>query len=135
MTILALGALVVIPASAQTSGSNSAAFNGFSFSFTPAIASNINIAQVAGDPTSTQQPGGPNVKHTEFVLYNGTNVPQDYFSGVGSIHVYNTADFAGYPEAGQEYTNLQTLLAQRPDLTKYMVPDAGNNSNNLPYLP
>ena len=135
VTILALGALIVLPASAQTPSSNSAAFNGFSFSFSTSIASNVNVAQVAGDPASTQQPGGPNVKHTEFVLYNGSTVPQDYFSGVGSIHVYNTADFAGYQQAGQEYTNLQTLLSQRPDLTTYMVPDTGTNAMNLPYLP
>jgi heat shock protein HslJ len=91
--------------------------------------------QTAGDPASTEQPGGPNVQHTEFVLYNGTEVPQDYFSGVGSIHVYNTADFAGYLQAGQEYQNLQNLLSQHPDLTQYMVPDTGTNANNLPYLP
>src|SRR3954465_11987191 len=90
--ILALGALIVLPASAQTTGSNTVAFNGFSFSASSAIASSVNIMQAAADPASTEQPGGPNVQHTEFVLYNGTEVPQDYFSGVGSIHVYNTAD-------------------------------------------
>ena len=132
--IVTLGA-VAFPASAQTSGSNSVAFNGFSFSVSPAIASNVNIVQAAGDPASTEQPGGPNVQHTEFVLYNGSEVPQDYYGGVGSIHVYNTADFAGYAQAGQEYQNLQNLLAQHPDLTQYMVPDTGSNGMNLPYLP
>ncbi len=133
--ILALTGLAVFPASAQTATANTVAFNGFGFSVSPAIASNVNIMQAAGDPASTEQPGGPNVQHTEFVLYNGTGVPQDYFGGVGSIHVYNTADFAGYAQASQEYQNLQNLLAQRPDLTQYMVPDTGSNANNLPYLP
>ena len=133
--IVALVALVVIPASAQTAGSNAVAFNGFSFSVSPAIASNVNIMQAAGDPASSEQPGGPNVQHTEFVLYNGSDVPQDYFGGAGSIHVYNTADFAGYAQASQEYQSLQNLLAQHPDLTQYMVPDTGSNVNNLPYLP
>ncbi|MEO8393817.1 MAG: META domain-containing protein [Chloroflexota bacterium] len=134
--IVALGALAVFPASAQTTGSNTVAFNGFTFNVSPAIASNVNIMQTAGDPASLEQPGGPNVQHTEFVLYNGSAVPQDSFSGTGSIQVYSTAAFAGYAQAGQEYQNLQNLLTQHPDLTQFMVPDSsGGNVNNLPYLP
>ncbi len=133
--IVALDALAVFPASAQTPGSSTVAFNGFSFSVSPAIASNLNIMQVAGDPTSLEQPGGPNVQHTEFVLYNGSTAPEDSFGGAGSIHVYNTASFAGYAEATQEYQALQNLLTQHPDLTAYMIPDSGTNATNLPYLP
>ena len=133
--LLALGALGVIPALAQNSTSTSVAFNGFSFSYPSALATNVSIMQTPGDAATVEQPGGPDVKHTEFILYSGTDVPQDYFGGVASIHVYNTADFAGYQQAGQEYTNLQTLLSQRPDLSRYMVADTGTNANNLPYLP
>ena len=133
--LLALGALGVFPALAQTSTSTPVAFNGFSFSFPSTLASNVNIIQTPGDATTVEQPGGPDVKHTEFVLYNGSEVPQDYFSGVASIHVYNTADFSGYQQAGQEYTNLSNLLAQHPDLTTYMVGDNGSNATDLPYLP
>ena len=135
MMILALGA-IAIPASAQTSGgSSSFAYNDFSFSVASTVASNVVIAQVAGEPASTEQPGGPNVQHTQFTLYNGTDVPQDYFGGVGSIHVYNTADFAGYDLATQEYQKLQNLLAQHPDLTQYMVPSSDSTDFTLPYLP
>ncbi|MFN8450894.1 MAG: META domain-containing protein [Anaerolineae bacterium] len=128
-------ALCAFPALAQDGSTSTVAFNGFSFSLPSALASNVNITQNPGDPTTVEQPGGPEVKHTQFLLYNNTPAPESFLDGVGGIRVYATADFSGYTMAQQEYQNLQTILAQRPDLSQYMVADQGTNAMNLPYLP
>ena len=128
-------ALAAFPALAQDATTNTVIFNGISFSFPSSLASNLNIVQAAADAPDLQQPGGPAVKHTEFTLYNGAPDAQQMVYGEGSISIYNTAAFAGYEQASTEFTNLQTLLTQRPDLTQYTVADNGTNANNLPYLP
>lgn len=133
--LLVLLALCALPTLAQETDSNSVSFNGFSFSFPNSVASSVNIAQVAADDPALEQPGGPVVKHTEFTLYNDTLDTQVVDNRTGIISVYNTADFSGYELASTEFANLQTLLAERPDLSAYMVADDGSNANNLPYLP
>ncbi len=133
LLLMLMLALFAAPAFAQNS--NFVAFDGFSFSFPSSVASNVSIAQYPGNPPTQAQPGGPQVKHTEFLLYTGSPAPQSLYDGAGGIQVYNTADFAGYDIAGQEYQKLQTLLAQHPDITPYMVGNPGDNSLNLPFLP
>ncbi|MCC6803607.1 MAG: META domain-containing protein [Anaerolineae bacterium] len=132
LIVLAL-AVFVIPAAAQDA--TTVAFGDFSFSLPTALASSVNIVQYPGDPTDLDQPGGPEVKHTEFVLYNTPPAPQSFLDGVGGIRIYATTNFAGYAQAQQEYQNLQALLAQRPDLAQYMVSSTDSNSQNLPFLP
>ncbi len=126
-------ALFALPVLAQES--NSIAFNGFSFSLPTNVATNISITQFAGDPTTLEQPGGPEVKHTQFVLYNGQPAPESLFDGVGGIRVYRIADFNGYEFPTRELENLQALLAQRPDLSTYMAADTSGNASNLPFMP
>ncbi|HVU14967.1 MAG TPA: META domain-containing protein [Phototrophicaceae bacterium] len=129
--LLTLGAGAAL---AQTSPANTVSYNGFSFSLPTSIGTNVNIAQVAGDDPSAQQPGGPAVKHTEFVFYKDS-VPDNILDGVGGIEVYQVADFNGYSDASAQLQNLQNLLAQKPDLSTYMVANADNNSNDLPFVP
>jgi heat shock protein HslJ len=127
--------LCALPTSAQDATTNTVSFNSFSFSFPNTLATNVNIAQVAADDPALEQPGGPNVKHSEFTLFNGAYEPESGFLGEGIVSIYNSADFAGYELATTEYTNLQNLLAERPDLSSYMVPSDGTNASSLPYLP
>jgi heat shock protein HslJ len=131
--------LAAFPALAQdtatTSSVNTVAFNGFSFSLPSAVATNVNISQFPGDPTTLEQPGGPEVRHTQFLLYNNSPSPESIFDGAGGIRVYDTADFAGYTLAEQEFQNLQTLLAQRPDLAQHMVVNEDGTGSTLPFLP
>lgn len=133
--LVLLLALSAFPALAQDSTINSLAFNGFSFNLPSDIASNVNISQFPGDPTTLEQPGGPEVRHTQFLLYNGSPSPESIFDGVGGIRVYNTADFAGYTGAETAFQNLQALLSQRPDLTQFQVPNQDTNASELPFLP
>ncbi len=136
LLLVLLAALCVTPALAQDSATFAVAFDGFSFNLPPAVASNVNISQYPGDPTTLDQPGGPEVKHTQFLLYNGSTSPESYLDGAGGIRIYNTADFTGYDQATQVDQNLQSLLAQRPDLGQYMVSDPNQgNANDLPFLP
>ncbi len=129
--ILTLGAGAAL---AQTSSTNTVSYNGFSFSLPASIGTNVNITQVAGDDPNAQQPGGPAVKHTEFVFYKDT-APDNILDGVGGIEVYHVADFNGYSNATTQLQNLQNLLAQKPDLSQYMVAGGDNNSVYLPFVP
>jgi heat shock protein HslJ len=125
--------LFVLPVLAQDG--TSVTFNDFSFSLPSTVAGSVNIAQVPGDPTTLEQPGGPEVGHTEFVLYNNRPAPESFLDGAGGIRVYATADFPGYTAAQQEYQNLQTLLAQRLDLAQYTVSTQNDVASALPFLP
>ena len=111
---------------------NTVSFNQYSFAFSPSIASNVAISQFPGDPPTLEQPGGPEVKHTEFLFYNDAAAPSGFLSGAGSIRVYNVTDIATFENNNLELTALQNLLAERPDLTPFTVADA---TNNLPFLP
>ncbi len=128
-------ALLALPVLAQDSTSHTVAFDGFSFNFPSTLATGVSITRYPGDPTTLDQPGGPEVQHTQFVLYNNAPAPETFFEGAGGVRVYNTADFAGYDYAQQQLQLLQTLIAQRPDLAQYMTTDQTSNVNNLPFLP
>lgn len=134
---LALGvaALVVtaLPALAQDT-INTVNYNGIGFQFDSALATNVDIRQFPGDPVDLEQPGGPEVAHTEFVLYSGVETPTDTFSGVGTIRVYDSASFTGYEQASFQLANLQNLVAARPDLALNMVATE-DNSVDLPFMP
>lgn len=126
-------ALMAFPALAQEV-THTVAFDSFSFAFPHTLATNVSITQHAGDAPTVEQPGGPEVRHTQFELYSGSLTQEDYL-GTGSIRIYNIVDFAGYTDAEQQVSLLQTLLAQRPDLTPYMTVDPAAAENNLPFLP
>lgn len=138
LLFVALLALLVFPALAlaQSEYNNSFAYNGFSFSLPASFATNVNAVQVAADPTDLEQPGGPQPKHTEFVFYDRVPAPESVYDATGGVELYQTADLNGYDFATRELQSLQTLLAQRPDLSAYMTADTtGTNANNLPFLP
>src|SRR5690606_11743125 len=107
------------------------------FQFDTSLASNVSIQVFAGDPADLDQPGGPEVAHTEFALYNNAvraDADLPMIDVVGSIRVYNTANFAGYELASAALQRLQSLLADRPDLALNMVA-AEDNSVDLPFMP
>lgn len=123
--------LLAIPVLAQAS---TVSFDGFSFNLSAGLATNVNITQFAGDPPTLDQPGGPDVKHVQFNLYTNAPAPESFFDAPIGIRVYQTADFAGYDLPGKVLSQLQTLLAQKPDLTQYAVADT-NGGHTLPFLP
>jgi hypothetical protein len=123
------------PAFGRGGGWNTVTYNGFSFSFDPALAANVNIVAAPGDPADMDMPGGPEVRHTEFILYNGVPAPEAQWDAVGGIRLYYVPDFAGYDFPTQELTQLQTLLADRPDLASYMVVTDNMSENTLPFMP
>lgn len=125
-------ALCAFPVYAQDS--STVTFNGISFSFDSTVATNVNIVQNPGDPVEYEAPGGPQVKNTEFMLYNDFP-PLSSLESPASIRVYNTADFAGYLFFEERLQQLQTLLSERPDLAAYMTVEENLNENALPFLP
>lgn len=127
-------ALCALPVAAQETTSSTVSFNGFSFSFDSSLATNVNILQNPGDPVEFEAPGGPQVKNTEFMLYNEFP-PTSSLESPASIRVYNTADFAGYTFFEERLQQLQTLLSEQPDLTPYMTVSENLSENALPFLP
>jgi hypothetical protein len=75
--------------------------------------------------------------YTRFVLYqpgsdlvNPRPLPESPFDAEAGIFVFDTADFEGYAEETARFQTLQSLLAERPDLSAFETVDV-----SLPYLP
>jgi hypothetical protein len=127
--------LLAFPVGAQDGGS-SVGFNGVGFSFSPDLGSSVAIIQVTGAlPDSPEDLDAP---HLSFSLSNvrveRPTVPGPWRSD-GVVSAYRTEDLEGADAAGEEYDELQTLLAERPDLGTFMVVSDDLNDEYLPYLP
>ncbi len=135
--LLALCALPVLAQdTTQQAGTiNVVSFNGFNFTFDSVLATNVNISQFAGDPADLAQPGGPEVRHTQFLLYSQTPPPESILDAAGTIRVYNVADLTDYPTNAERFQQLQTLLNDRADLTPFMTVDVNAAGTELPFLP
>jgi hypothetical protein len=133
LMLVLIFALGLSPVSAQDGRQHQVLFDGFGFSFDAALAANVNIWHYAGDPPD--RPYLPEPPYTMFVLYNERPAPENVFDGSGGVYVYKTADLAGYTAYQEEVARFQTLLAERPDLTPYMVTPENVSDNTLPFLP
>lgn len=126
--------LLTLPTLAQQTATATVGYNDFSFSYDTSLASRIDIDVFAGDDPSLEQPGGPEVRHTQFAISNSESTPS-IFDAPLAIRLYNTADFANYPNQQAELQQLQMLLDGRPDLSSYLTPTLDDASNTLPFLP
>lgn len=133
--VFVLVALFAFPVLAQDSVAHAVTFDGFTFTYDSSIAPNVNITQFAGDPPDLQQPGGAEVAHTQFSFYSQPPAPESILDAAGAIRVYRTADFAGYEFPTRELQQLQTLLAERPDLAQYMQTTGATAGTTLPFMP
>ncbi len=135
IAIILVMVLFGVPVLAQN-GINIITFNNFGFSFDSSLATNVNVTQFPGDAPDLEQPGGPEVAHTQFVLYSQPPAPESMFDASVAIRVYRIADFAGYEFPAQQLQQLQALISNRPDLAQFMVVSADNTSENaLPLMP
>jgi len=116
--------LVAVPMFAQESVTNTVRFNNFSFSFDPALATHVNIAQYLTEPADVFPPQG---LHTHFVIYG--EQPPD--ASIVGIRVYRMSDLATHEHTQEQVSQLQSLLAERRDLATYTV----GTENPLPFLP
>ncbi|MCA0455008.1 MAG: META domain-containing protein [Chloroflexi bacterium] len=130
--LLALTALVVLPAAAQSPTTATVGYDGFSFSYDTTVATHIDIDPYAGDPPDAA--GMAEVKHVQFTLSDSDTTPSLFDAAMG-IRVYNTADFAMYPAYQQQYDTLQGLVGQQTDLTPFMTMSADLSQNTLPFVP
>jgi hypothetical protein len=135
LILLLLAAVAVSPVLAQSTTGNSVTYNGFNFSWDSSLGPNVNISQYPGDPPDQQQPGGPDPRHTQFVLYNERPASESIFDATASIRVYRTADLATYDFPKRQLEQLQTLLKDRPDLAPFTTVKENASENNLPFLP
>ncbi len=130
--LLAMTALVVLPAAAQSPTTATVGYNGFNFTYDTTVASHVDIDAYAGDPPDAA--GMAEVKHVQFTVSDSDTMPSIFDAPIG-IRVYNTADFAMYPAQQQQFDTLQGLLSQQMDLSPFMVMSANLSENTLPFIP
>ncbi len=130
LLLILILAFSAVPALAQE---NTISFNGFSFSFDPALGAGVNVAPIAGDPVESAGPGFSDAAKTQFTLYN-FGEPMDSLFDTGGVRVYRMADIARYDFLQAIADQLQGLLDEQPDLAQF---EPGINSENggLPYMP
>jgi hypothetical protein len=108
-------------------------FDGFSFSFDPAIGANVNISQLPGDPVESAGPGFSDAAKTQFILYQPGQIDDSLFD-TGGVRVYRMEDIAQYEFLLAEVERLQTLLDGRPDLAQF-AEGSFAPAGGLPYVP
>ncbi|NLX11376.1 MAG: hypothetical protein GXY36_17150 [Chloroflexi bacterium] len=136
LILLLVLALSAAPVLAQADPVHVVSFDGFRFSFDESLATNVDIWQFPGDPVDWEAPGWPQSPHTRFTLYNeGDETRGGLLQVPGVISVYPVADFESYPANQDQYQQLQTLLAERPDLEATMAVNDDGTGESLPFLP
>jgi len=130
---------------AQDGGTHTVTFNGFGITWNDALANGANVTQYEGEPLDFEAPGGPQPPRIEIVLarqipWNEVPVEEQGVPGsdrqhIGAVYVYNVADVADYEWSQEQVDALQTLLAERPDLSEYMHTDVEQMTLELPFLP
>ncbi len=141
LLLVVMLSIAAVPALGQESANptpsiNAIAFNDFGFAYHTSLGSTLTIAAKTGDAPDVQQPGGPVPPHTLYALYHpsadGTPVNPDFAPVL--IRFYHTADLAPYAAQSAALSQLESLLADRPDLGAYTVAPS-DISQAFPSLP
>ena len=135
LVIVVVLALFALPVFAQENDTNTVTFNGFSISFSDELATNVNVAQVAGETTEGDAPFWLEIAHTQFSLYSTFPVPEGVIDPIASIRFYDTADFGGNEFVEAELAELKALLEAHPDLAGYLVSAQNLSEGTLPFMP
>src|SRR5262245_2825841 len=135
---LVAGALMVaLPAQAQDGG-GSVQYNGVGFSYDQLLGT--SVANIAVNKAPDEGPGAGEIDapYLSFSLSHVRNerptVPGPWRSD-GVVSAFRTADLDGAGLSGEQLEQLQTLLADRPDLAGFMVASPSLDDQPLPYLP
>lgn len=127
--IVSLLLIVAIPAPAQD---NRVTFDRVSFAFDATLGDGVNIARYPGDPVESAGPGFSDAAKTQFTLYQ-FGEPLDSLFDTGGVRVYLMTDLAQYDFLQAQVAQLESMLAERPDLAAY-APGI-NEGVTLPYVP
>ncbi len=137
LAMIILSAAAFVPTRAQETKTNTVSFNGVSFSFDSSIGTSANIVVYPGSGKNAQQPGGPDPKHTTFMLY--TQKPDDAGGGDSPVYenfvvVYKATDWKGYTDFEKRVSEVEKLIAAGSDLNTF-TPPKGDTNKELPFLP
>ena len=95
-------------------------FNGVSFAFDDTIAQGVFALESAGTPPEAPaSPGGPVPPGSYFTFSGTATAVGPYTLSNDNLYVFPVSGFAQYPADSQinaELAELQTLLAEQPDL-------------------
>lgn len=123
---------IAAPALAQEDSRHTVAFDGLRFSYDAALAGGVAIAAQSGSQPDVFP---PDPWRSEFLLYTARPVPESIWEAVGAVRVYPVADLMAYDDTAGVLDQLQTLLADRPDLARFGASLAEANGIALPFLP
>ena len=128
--LLMLG--LVLPAAAQEQNTLTITYEQFSLTVAKDFLTGLTVAELPADPPEN----GPGFAEPASVQIAFSN-PAPGFApeSILTLRFYRTADFAAYPEHQRRLEQLQTLLADRPDLAAYATYREDAMADALPFLP
>lgn len=130
LTVVAWGGLATAQETSPTIG-----FNDFSFQLDSALPTNVNIVQVAAMDPELMVPGGPEPAHTRFTFYAEPPASESVFERGGGLYLYRIADMTDYEGYTEQVALLQSLLADRTDLSTFYALNDDMSVGTLPFLP
>jgi hypothetical protein len=129
--------LLALPAVGQD-GHSTITFDGVGFTFDRELGASVNVTRAPRQAPDQVTIETPDARHLVFTLYGQrpefAKVPR-VGDASGVVRVYRTADLAGYELASDRLEQLQTMLADRPDLAGFMVVNEDGFGDELPFLP
>jgi hypothetical protein len=139
--VIALAAamlLLGLPVQAQDEP-HAVALDGLGFGFDASIGTSVDIREVPGQRAADVEdtPEIADAPHLAFHVYGRR--PEDARVRQGRrapvlVRLYPTAEMSGY-DAADQLSQLQTILADRPDLSTFMTIGVEGGGDLLPYLP
>jgi hypothetical protein len=108
-------------------------YDGVSFAFDAALADSVSVVSypAVGDDGFLPSPA-----YTEFILEGYGDGEYVRYAPQPRIDIFTIEDFGPYPFYMSQLDDLNRLLAERPDLNKYVLADTNSpDSVSLPFLP
>ena len=123
-----------LPAAAQDT--HTLTHDDFSLTYAATLATTVRVVNAPGDAPDVVYPGGPVPPHTRIDFLSDAQATDPSALPLATVYLFDTVDFAAYPQFTAQADALRTLLATRPDLAQFMTINADMNQNpELPYLP
>lgn len=121
-----------IPAAAQAQDTLTVSTGDIRLMIDKAFATGVSFNLLPADPTEF----GPGFAEPASLQIGFSNPPPGFApESILTIRIYETVNFAGYPEHERRLAQLQDMLANRPDLAGYTTYRENVAERALPFIP
>ncbi len=132
LTLLLLALALALPAAAQEQDTLTVSTGNIRLTIDKAFATGVSFNLIPADPAEF----GPGFAEPASLQIGFSNPPPGFApESILTIRIYETANFAGYPEHERRLAQLQDLLANRPDIAEHMTYRENAADLALPYIP